>query len=120
MTGLHPSTVGLAGPLVSATPAVTVTTRGAETLLVLALFLGVFVAIGLAVVVGLRTVRAYRRTGSRQLLGLGVGLVLAVAAPKTVTLVLSTADVGAAAVAASNAGTRLAGFCTLLWAIYAD
>lgn len=108
--------IGTSHPL-----AVDVTTRGGEALLVVMLFVAVFVAIGLGIILSVRTIRGYRRTQSRQLLGLGVGLLLLVVAPKLLNLILSTVTgIGIDGVAVGTATLRLAGLTTLLWAIYAE
>lgn len=96
-----------------------ITTTGAGTLVVLSLFVGVFVSIGLAVLLSVRAYRGFQRTRSPRLLALSGGLLLIVAVPKVTNLGLSTATaVSTPTIGAITAACRVVGLAIILGTIY--
>lgn len=96
-----------------------VTTSGGPTVLVLALFVGVFTSIALASVIAYRAYQGYQRTRSTRLLALSGGLFTVVAIPKLLNIVLSTMRYAPDVTSTVAAAARLAGLCIVLYAIYA-
>ena len=98
-----------------------ITTVGAGTLVVLSLFAGVFVSIGLAVLLSVRAYRGFRRTRSRRLLALSGGLLLIVAVPKGTNLLLATVtSMSTPAIGSITAACRVAGLAIILGTIYVE
>jgi hypothetical protein len=102
-------------------PTVLQSTPSTALVVAVALFAGVFVATAVGIVLSLRVMRGYRRTGSTHLLALGTGLLLLVPFPKLVNLGLATfAGATSAQVGIVMAVCRLGGLGTILYAIYAN
>lgn len=89
-------------------------------LVAVSLFAGVFVSIALALLIVVRAFQGYRRTKSRRLLALAVGLLLIVAVPKLANLGLAnTTGVAPATITVLTGTSRVAGLGVILAAIYA-
>jgi hypothetical protein len=108
-----------AGDAIAGLPAAVPLQVDVGRIVVVLLFLSLLLAVALSVVVAVRGVRGYRRTGDRALLYLAVGIVLLSGAPVTLNLALSTATgAGEATVTTAANLTRLAGLGVIIRAIY--
>lgn len=112
----------LPAPPLSAVPllAPSLVAVGPNSLGVVALFAGVFVSVGLALLISIRAFRGFQRTRSRRLLALSAGLLLIVAVPKLTNLGLATAtSIETQTISILTAGCRVLGLGVILASIYA-
>jgi len=95
------------------------TAVGGSTPVVVLAIAGLFVATVLSLAVVYRLVDGYRRSGTRLMLYLGVGLALLVTGPTVLRVVLPTlTDVSSATQAIATTAFELLGLSAILYAIY--